>query len=109
MAIHYRKSSGRFYDDSGKRVSKDRAMKSSVARREFEQASRAPAKRSGRATGRAPVERAPTPSRRKPKAPWTKEGIVRELPRRWFDDEPDYGWDDLDIDWGQYDDEETDS
>ena len=121
MAIHYDAKAKRFRDDSGRLVSRDRAMRSSVARREYEKAQRkrpavkAPAKK-------APAKKAPA----KPKAPrvvikrhdpfedgvapWEREGIVREYPDddQWFINDG-YGYDDLIDEWGQFDDEETDS
>lgn len=35
MAIHYDKKTGRFKDDSGRFVARDKAMRSSIARREY--------------------------------------------------------------------------
>lgn len=38
MAIHYDKKTGRFKDDKGRFVARDKAMRSSIARREYENA-----------------------------------------------------------------------
>jgi len=60
MAIHYDKKLGRFRDDSGRLVSRDRAMRSSVARREFEAATK-PKRKPKPAPPPAPVKRKPAP------------------------------------------------
>ena len=122
MAIHYDKRLKRFRDDAGRMVSAKRAMRSSVARREFEAAQRTPrlpasAKKVSHAKPPAkprPKPRAkpkPKPRAPGPMAPWEKEGIVREYPApdEWIPEVDFYGYDDLVDDWGDYDDEETDS
>lgn len=74
MAIHYDKKTGRFKDDRGRFVAKDRAMRSSIARREYEQAQRSPSQARRAPAGsskkpiRAPVAPPPAPSKKKPPA-----------------------------------------
>ena len=96
MAIHYHKASGRFRDDSGRFVSKAKAWRSSIARREYHEAHAEPA---------PPVEV------ESPRVlPWEVDGFVKEYPDpdEWFDDEA-YGYEDLLSEWGDFSDEGTDS
>lgn len=152
MAIHYDPKTKRFRDDKGRLVARDRAMRSSIARREYEKAQKAkpkpkpktpppppPKKRKAKPAPPPPKKRkakpAPPPppppppppkvSRAKPKPkpkpkpkeegpripPWEREGIVKEYPDpdEWFPEIDFYGYDDLEDDWGDYDDEDTDS
>jgi len=134
MAIHYDPKTKRFRDERGF-VSRERAMRSSVARREYEAAQRKKAKPKPKPAPKAKPKPAPKPapkakpkpakkvSHGKPKAkprprkpkdadlpPWDREGIVKETPDddEWFTEFP-YDYDDLIDEWGDYDDEETDS
>lgn len=93
MAIHYDKKLGRFRDDSGRIVSRDRAMRSSVARREYEAAQRKPAKRKSVPPPPPPPKKrkppppppppplppppSPPPKKRKPKAPSRSRKVVK--------------------------------
>lgn len=126
MAIHYDAKSKRFRDERGRLVAKDRAMRSSVARREYEAAQRkakpkpkpaatkpktkpkAKAKPKAKKVSPAKPQRA-EPDSRLP--PWEHEGIVREYPEpdEWFPEVDFYDYDDLTDEWGDYDDEDTDS
>lgn len=70
MAIHYDKKSGRFKDDNGRFVSKDKAMRSSIARREYESATKqhAPRVEAGAIQQRkrqVPAKAGPKPAPRK--------------------------------------------
>jgi hypothetical protein len=87
MSIHYHKASGRFRDDSGRFVSKERAQRSSVARAEFAAAHKPPA------------------------SPQAERRHVRTYgrPKTWFPPASVYDWEDFDDDWGDYEFEETDS
>lgn len=122
MAIHYDPKLKRFRDDSGKMVSKDRALRSSIARREYEAAQRkkpklkalpkqkvSPAKPKVKLKAKLKARLPAKPAPRIP--PWEREGIVREYPEpdEWLPEVDFYGYDDLIDDWGDYDDEETDS
>lgn len=160
MAIHYDPKLGRFRDGTGRLVSKAKAMRSSIARREYEQAlqkkpaarptpsvAKVPAKVSARPRktqkaepkpevaarlrkkkDAAKAKPIPPVSRTRPKKPpqlkatfrafeeddlppWMREGVVREYPRsyEWFPTAERYGYDELDEDWGEYDDDETTS
>lgn len=134
MAIHYDPKTKRFRDDSGRLVKKERAMRSSIARAEYERAMRKvvhgkpPAKKTP--AKKAPAKKAPTkkaPAKKisrppKPPAPpprqtireappWEQQGIVREYPEgdEWFPDIDLYGYDDALDDWGDFYDEDTTS
>lgn len=136
MAIHYDPKTKRFRDDKGRLVARDRAMRSSIARREYEKAQKAkpkpkpkpktpppppPKKRKAKPAPPPPPPPPPKVSRAKPKPkpkeegpripPWEREGIVKEYPDpdEWFPEIDFYGYDDLEDDWGDYDDEDTDS
>lgn len=139
MAIHYDAKSKRFRDERGRLVSKDRAMRSSVARREYEQAQRkrkvSPAKPPTKQPAAPPAKKSPAkkPPAKKPPAkkspakkppakrappppqefvpPWEIEGIVREYPEpdEWFPEVDWFDYDDVLEDWGNFTDEETDS
>lgn len=133
MAIHYDPKLKRFRDNSGRIVSKARAQRSSVARREYAAAQQkprkvSPAKLPPSKPKTAPKKVSPAkPAPSKPKAkrppkpkpkpstrdvpPWEKEGVVREYPApdEWFPEVDFYGYDDLIDDWGDYDDEDTNS
>lgn len=100
MAIHFNKASGRFKDDRGRFVSKSKAMRSSIARREYAEA-----------TAPKPAHKAKRPAKSAPKAPWIDEGLIKEHPEpgEWFDEAELYGYDDLIDDWGDYADEGIDS
>lgn len=139
MAIHYDKKLGRFRDDAGRLVSRDRAMRSSVARREYEAAQRKP-KPKPKPPAPLPKRKPPPPPppppkpKRKPKPkaktpsksrqvtktpkvsqaklpPWMRGGIIKETPdpEEWFADDDFYGYDDLADEWGDYDDDDTTS
>ena len=134
MAIHYDPKTKRFRDSSGKLVKKERAMRSSIARAEYERAMRkvvhgkppakkapvkkapakkAPAKKApAKKATRPPKPPAPPPRVTIPEAPpWEQEGIVREYPEpdEWFPEIDLYGYDDALDDWGDYYDEDTTS
>ena len=68
MAIHYDPKLKRFRDSSGKLVTQDRAMRSSVARREFDAAQRKP-KPAPPKPKPAPPKPKPAPPKRKPAPP----------------------------------------
>lgn len=119
MAIHYDSKLRRFRDSTGKMVSKTRAMRSSIARREYEAARR---KKLPRKVSPAKLPPKPKPKPKpkvkpkvKPPLPriplWEQEGIVREYPEpdEWLPEVDFYGYDDLVDEWGDYGDEETDS
>lgn len=141
MAIHYDAKSKRFRDERGRLVSKDRAMRSSIARKEYEKAQRKarpmvkpkaepkapPAKKPKVSHAKPPVKKKPKvspakPTPKKPRKkppvvrgprvlPWEQEGIVQEYPEpdEWFPEVDFYDYDDLYEDWGEFEDEETDS
>lgn len=127
MAIHYDPKSKRFRDDKGRMVAAAKAMRSSVARREYEAAQRkATPKPKAKPAKAAPKAKPKVKPKAKPKAepkvspakpqqprqaPWETEGIVREYPEpdEWFQDDDFYDYDDLVDDWGDYDEEDTDS
>ena len=123
MAIHYDKKLKRFRDDTGRLVSKQRAMKSSVARAEYAKAqkvSRAktakPPKKDQSPKTKVPAKSKPPRKKAKqhPTPPWEGE-VVREYPEpeSWFPDvdhdEYWYSYEDFLDDWGDFDDEETTS
>lgn len=113
-------------------------MRSSIARREYEAAQRkqktkpkikpkvSPAKPPPKPKPKAKPQAKPKAKKTvkpkaKPKAkptpridlspPWEREGIVREYPDpdEWFPEVDFYGYDELLDEWGDYDDEDTDS
>lgn len=129
MAIHYDPKTKRFRDSSGKLVKKERAMRSSIARAEYERAMRKvvhgkpPAKKAP--VKKAPAKKAPAKKATRPPKPpappsrvtipeappWEQEGIVREYPEpdEWFPEIDLYGYGDALDDWGDYYDEDTTS
>lgn len=78
MAIHYDKKTGRFKDDSGRFVAKAKAMRSSIARREYESATKpAPKKTQAARPGLKPA--GPKPAARKRAAPIPVKKPVRPV------------------------------
>lgn len=135
MAIHYDRKLKRFRDDSGHFVSRERAMHSSVARRELAAAQRKPRKKPtpkpppppAKARKRPTPKPPPPPAKARKKArkaapsppaapdlpeapmrPWDVQGAY-DAPSLsyWFDEA--YEWDDFYDDWGDFDDWDTES